>query len=148
MLERESGGRHLKPSEWGIDADGRPLQAIVLGQTLQKDRDDAEFLGLFADRFLPQHQAAGRGEGGDQMQRRLPGSTIMAAPQGLSVDRHRVLQPWPAGAHPAVKQVANSAGLIRFIMIVSQLPPGTPKWKGGIFRRNSRCTSPQSAMAS
>ena len=48
----------------------------------------------------------------------------------------------------SMKQAANSSGSIRFIMMCSQRPEGTPQWKGRNRRRNARWALPQSEMAS
>jgi hypothetical protein len=46
-----------------------------------------------ADRLLTQYQAAGRGEGRNQVQRRLVVAAIMAPPQGgLAVNRHQIMR--------------------------------------------------------
>ena len=47
-----------------------------------------------------------------------------------------------------MKQAANQSGSIRFIMMLSQRPEGTPQSKGGKPLRTSRWGSRQSEMAS
>lgn len=64
----------------GINGNDRPLQAPLGGKALQQDRDGGDFVGFVADRLLAEHQTGGRGEGGNQVQRRLASVTVVAAP--------------------------------------------------------------------
>ena len=48
----------------------------------------------------------------------------------------------------SMKQVANRPGSIRFIMMLSQRPEGTPQSKGRNRCKNSRCAFPHAEMAS
>lgn len=110
----------------GVDRQDAALQPTALGQALQQHRNGAEFARFVGDRFLPQNEPAGRGEGRNQMQGAWPAPRSwlrrevlpsMATSSGRSSQQART-QP--------VKHAENSAGLIRFIMIVSQRPDGTP----------------------
>jgi hypothetical protein len=47
-----------------------------------------------------------------------------------------------------MKHAANRPGSIRFIMMLSQRPDGTPQSNGRKRRKNSRWACPQSEMAS
>ena len=90
VLEREqivAAARHdglgdLGLGSHGVDGDQRSLQF----QALQKRGDGEDFVGLFLDRLLAQHQALTRGPGDDHVQRRAALGAGMGAPRGLAVD--------------------------------------------------------------
>ena len=54
----------------------------------------------------------------------------------------------PQARTQSMKQAANRPGSIRFIMMLSQRPEGTPQSNGRNRRKNSRWAPPQSEMAS
>jgi len=70
----------------GVDRDDRVFQSAVFSQALDQNRNGANFIGLVGDRLLSEHQSAGRGEGGNQMQRRGAGAAIVTAARTLAVD--------------------------------------------------------------
>jgi hypothetical protein len=120
------GARHGAVARDGIDAHEAALKPTRRGEALEQHRDGRDLVGFARDHFLAEHQTAGGGEGRDQMPRCPAGAAVVAAPGGLAGegDEFRPLRQ-QARTQP-VKALANRAGLIRFIMIVSQRPVGTP----------------------
>ena len=110
----------------GVDGDERALQPVLGAEPLQQRRDGGELVRLVGHRLLAEHQAGGGGEGGDEMQRRRAGAAVVAAARGLAVDGHEAGCSGQLSRTQSAKAAAKSAGLIRFIRMVSQRSPGTP----------------------
>ena len=85
----------------GVDGHNRALETAIGRKTFQQHRDGRDLVGFIRDGFLPEYQAAGRGEGRDEMERRLALAAIMAAPRCLAVDGDQFGPIRPARAHPA-----------------------------------------------
>ena len=84
----------------GVDGDERAFQSAVGAKPLQQDRNRLELVALALDRLLPKHEAAGGGESGDQMQRRLAFGAIMTASRGFAIDGDKVGAVRPGFPHP------------------------------------------------
>ena len=132
----------------GVDGDHGAFEAAAGGEFLEQQGDGGRFVGLAVDRLLSENQTAVGGEGGDQMQRGpsrdrswlrrtvLPSMAIASSGSGQQARTQ------------SIKQAANRSGSIRFIMMLSQRPEGTPQSKVRNRRRNPRWALPQSEMAS
>jgi hypothetical protein len=70
----------------GVDGDQGALEAATCGKPLKQDGDGGGLAALVGDRLLAEHEPAGGGEGGDQMQGARVGLAVMTAPRGLAVD--------------------------------------------------------------
>ena len=73
-----------------------PLMSIPV----QKGRNSGDLVRFLVDRFLAQHQPAGGGERGYQMQGLLAAPSIVAAPRSLTVDGYQVGAVGPAFGNP------------------------------------------------
>ena len=71
----------------------------------------ADLAALVGDRLLAEHEPAGGGEGGDEMQRPSVGLAIVAAARGLAVDGDKVDALGPALAHPGRERRREQLGV-------------------------------------
>jgi hypothetical protein len=122
------GGCDCPVGRDGVDGNQRAAEPVLFGEPNQQDRNGGQFVGFVPDGFLAQYQAGCGGEGRNQVNG--------LAPKARSWLRREVLPSMATksgrlGLVPrtqAVKAAENSAGLMRFIRMVSQRPPGTPCW--------------------
>ena len=84
----------------GVDGDERAFQGAPFGQAIEQDGNGRKLVGFSLHRLLAEHEAARRGEGGNEMQRRLAVAAIMAAARGFSVYGDEVGPIGPGLAHP------------------------------------------------
>jgi len=64
----------------GIDRDQCAAQPVLLGEAGQQKGDGGQFIGFVGYGLLIKDQSGGGGEGGDQVDRCLACSAIVAAP--------------------------------------------------------------------
>src|SRR3546814_2274160 len=89
----------------GVDRDERALEPSApvgsrCGEALQQRRYGGGLVRLGVDRLLSEDEAAGGGEGRDEVQRRRAGAAVVAASRSLAVDGDEVGPVGPGLAHP------------------------------------------------
>ena len=85
------------------DGDDGALERVGCGEVLRKQRDRTDFIRFPVYCLLSEHETAGGHERRNEMERRVSGGAIGAAPRGPAVDRDELAPVGPAVPHPGGK---------------------------------------------
>jgi len=85
--DRRGDGRIRRDS---VDRNQRTFETVLGGEPLNQNRNGGGLIRLVGDLLLAENEAAGGGEGRDEVKRRLVDAAIMASTRGLAVDGHEI----------------------------------------------------------